>query len=138
MRGTYFHNGRFTTLEEVVDADLLLHVVDLAPLDGSDPVAGARAIVRELERYDRALYDKPRWLVLNKLDLVPEDERQYVGHDGQKWTTLDARIIDVAPEDVIIEIAATEQKTHKQKIVFRELSLLILSPLSLALAVRSS
>src|ERR1043166_3289943 len=46
---------------------LLLHVVDFAPLDGdADPVAGARAIVRELERYDRALYDKPRWLVLNK------------------------------------------------------------------------
>jgi GTP-binding protein len=49
---------------------LLLHIVDLAPLDDADPVAGARAIVRELERYDRALYDKPRWLVLNKVDLI--------------------------------------------------------------------
>ena len=55
---------------------LLLHVVDLAPLDGSDPVAGARAIVRELERYDRALYDKPRWLVLNKTDLIDPAERE--------------------------------------------------------------
>jgi len=56
---------------------LLLHVVDLAPLDGdADPVAGARAIVRELERYDRALYDKPRWLVLNKVDLIDADERE--------------------------------------------------------------
>ncbi|HEX3631563.1 MAG TPA: GTPase ObgE [Casimicrobiaceae bacterium] len=54
---------------------LLLHIVDLAPLDDTDPVAGARAIVRELERYDRALYDKPRWLVLNKMDLIDEDER---------------------------------------------------------------
>ena len=55
---------------------LLLHIVDLAPLDGdADPVAGARAIVRELERYDRALYDKPRWLVLNKVDLIDPDER---------------------------------------------------------------
>ena len=36
----------------------------------------ARAIVKELKRYDEALYDKPRWLVLNKLDLVPEDERE--------------------------------------------------------------
>ena len=35
----------------------------------------ARAIVNELKRYDPALHDKPRWLVLNKLDLVPEDER---------------------------------------------------------------
>jgi GTP-binding protein len=56
---------------------LLLHIVDLAPLDGdADPVAGARAIVRELERYDRALYDKPRWLVLNKADLIDADERK--------------------------------------------------------------
>ena len=55
---------------------LLLHVVDLAPLDGdADPVAGARAIVRELERYDRGLYDKPRWLVLNKADLIDPGER---------------------------------------------------------------
>lgn len=56
---------------------LLLHVVDIAPLDGtSDPVADARAIVKELKRYDQALFDKPRWLVLNKLDLVPPEERE--------------------------------------------------------------
>jgi GTP-binding protein len=55
---------------------LLLHIVDLAPLDGdTDPVADARAIVKELKRYDEALYDKPRWLVLNKLDLIPAAER---------------------------------------------------------------
>jgi GTPase len=55
---------------------LLLHIVDLAPFDGAtDPVADARAIVRELERYDPALAEKPRWLVLNKLDLIDEDER---------------------------------------------------------------
>ena len=55
---------------------LLLHVIDLAPLDGdADPVADARAIVRELERYDRSLYDKPRWLVLNKIDLIDPAER---------------------------------------------------------------
>jgi GTP-binding protein len=55
---------------------LLLHVVDVAPLDpGADPVADARAIVAELAKYDPALHAKPRWLVLNKLDLVPEDER---------------------------------------------------------------
>jgi GTPase len=55
---------------------LLLHVVDIAPYDGeTDPVADARAIVRELKRYDAALAEKPRWLVLNKLDLVAPDER---------------------------------------------------------------
>jgi GTP-binding protein len=56
---------------------LLLHVVDIAPYSGeSDPVADARAIVKELKRYDAALAEKPRWLVLNKLDLVASDERQ--------------------------------------------------------------
>ena len=55
---------------------LLLHVVDLAPMDeGVDPVAQARAIASELKKYDPALHAKPRWLVLNKLDMVPESER---------------------------------------------------------------
>jgi len=56
---------------------ILLHMVDLAPFDeGVDPVAQAKAIVGELKKYDKALYDKPRWLVLNKLDMVPADERE--------------------------------------------------------------
>lgn len=55
---------------------LLLHVVDLAPFDeGVDPVAQAKAIVGELKKYDKGLHDKPRWLVLNKLDMIPLDER---------------------------------------------------------------
>ncbi len=50
--------------------------MDLAPFDeDADPVHDARAIVKELQRYDEALFEKPRWLVLNKLDLIPEDER---------------------------------------------------------------
>ena len=55
---------------------LLLHIVDFAPFDdGVDPVAQAKAIVGELKRYDPALHDKPRWLVLNKLDMVPTEDR---------------------------------------------------------------
>lgn len=55
---------------------LLLHIVDLAPFDPeANPVAEAHAIVEELRKYDEALYNKPRWLVLNKLDLIPEEER---------------------------------------------------------------
>ncbi len=54
---------------------VLLHVVDLAPFDDTDPVKQARAIVNELKIYDEALFDKPRWLVLNKLDMVPAEER---------------------------------------------------------------
>jgi GTPase len=55
---------------------LLLHLVDMAPFDDSvDPVAQAKAIVKELKKYDPALHAKPRWLVLNKMDMVPADER---------------------------------------------------------------
>ena len=54
---------------------LLLHVVDLSGFDGSDPVAQAKGIVKELRKYDEQLYDKPRWIVLNKLDMVPAEER---------------------------------------------------------------
>jgi GTP-binding protein len=55
---------------------LLLHIVDLAPFDNVEPVKEAKAIVKELQKYDESLYEKPRWLVLNKLDMVPEDERK--------------------------------------------------------------
>ena len=55
---------------------LLLHMIDLAPFDDAvDPVAQAKAITLELKKYDPELFDKPRWLVLNKLDMVPTDER---------------------------------------------------------------
>ena len=56
---------------------LLLHIVDLAPFDeGVDPVKQARAIAAELKKYDEALWRKPRWLVLNKIDMVPAEERE--------------------------------------------------------------
>jgi GTP-binding protein len=64
-------------LRHLARTRLLLHVVDIAPLDESaDPVHDARAIVKELKRYDEALHEKPRWLVLNKIDLLPDDERE--------------------------------------------------------------
>ena len=63
-------------LKHLARTGLLLHVVDLAPFDeATDPAAEALAIVNELRRYDEALYAKPRWLVLNKFDMLPEDER---------------------------------------------------------------
>jgi GTP-binding protein len=63
-------------LRHLARTRVLLHLVDLAPFDeAADPVHDARAIVKELKLYDEALYEKPRWLVLNKLDLIPEEER---------------------------------------------------------------
>ena len=56
---------------------ILLHLVDIAPLDpDADPVRDAVAIVDELHKYSPELAAKPRWLVLNKLDIIPEDERE--------------------------------------------------------------
>jgi GTP-binding protein len=53
---------------------VLLHLVDLMPADGSDPVENAKAIVAELEKYSPKLAGKPRWLVFNKVDLMLEEE----------------------------------------------------------------
>ncbi len=51
-----------------------------APLDENvDPVREAKAIVKELKKYDESLYRKPRWLVLNKADLLNEQERDKAG-----------------------------------------------------------
>ena len=64
---------------------LLLHIVDVAPFDdGVDTVAQAKAIVNELKKYDEALYKKPRWLVLNKLDMVDGDARAALVKDFVK------------------------------------------------------
>ncbi|WP_136068391.1 Obg family GTPase CgtA [Modicisalibacter radicis] len=63
-------------LKHLTRTRLLLHVVDVAPFDESDPVESARAIARELEQFSPALAERPRWLVLNKLDLLHEEERE--------------------------------------------------------------
>ncbi|MFN7094385.1 MAG: Obg family GTPase CgtA, partial [Burkholderiales bacterium] len=56
---------------------VLLHLVDIFPMDESvDVVAGAVAITQELKKYNEELYQKPRYLVINKIDLVLEEERQ--------------------------------------------------------------
>lgn len=53
---------------------LLLHVVDVAPLDGTDPIHVARAIIEELHKYSPDLAAKPRWLVFNKVDQLPPED----------------------------------------------------------------
>ena len=53
---------------------VLLHLVDVAPVDGSDPAQAACAVIRELERFSPTLAARPRWLVLTKIDLLSEAE----------------------------------------------------------------
>lgn len=63
-------------LKHLTRTRILLHLVDLAPFDEQvDTVHEARAIVEELRKYDPELADKPRWLVLNKMDMISEDDR---------------------------------------------------------------
>ena len=55
---------------------ILLHIIDMAPFDPDvDPVQEAKALAEELPKYDEDLYEKPRWYVLNKLDLLEDDVR---------------------------------------------------------------
>lgn len=64
-------------LKHVSRTRLLLHLVDIAPLDDeTDPVEQVKIIERELKQFDAKLAKQPRWLVLNKIDLIPEDERE--------------------------------------------------------------
>jgi len=60
---------------------ILLHIVDIAPFDEIDPVESAATILHELEKYNPAMLDEPRWLVLNKTDLLPENEANAVCDD---------------------------------------------------------
>jgi GTP-binding protein len=64
-------------LRHLARTRLLLHLIDIAPLEeDADPVRDARAIASELRKYDEALYRKPRWLVLNKADLLDDAQRE--------------------------------------------------------------
>lgn len=63
-------------LKHLARTRLLLHLVDMAPIDGSDPAESAQVIVEELRRFSPALAERDRWLVLNKADQLLDDERE--------------------------------------------------------------
>ncbi|MBA2745963.1 MAG: GTPase ObgE [Flavisolibacter sp.] len=66
-------------LKHLTRTRLILHVVDMMPLDEDiDPVKEAKALVEELRKYDKTLYQKPRWLVMNKVDRISEDKREEI------------------------------------------------------------
>ena len=90
---------------------LLLHIVDLAPFEDTvDPVKEAKAIVKELKKYDEELVNKPRWLVLNKLDMVPTDERKkrvkdFIKRFGWKGPVFEISALNrEGCEELIVEI----------------------------------
>lgn len=69
-------------LKHLSRTNVLLHMVDMAPMDpGVDPVTEVRQIESELSQYDENLFNRPRWLVMTKADLLPEDQREAVAKD---------------------------------------------------------
>ncbi len=62
-------------LRHLTRTSILLHLIDVVPGDESDPVVAARDIINELAKFSEDLVQRERWLVLNKLDLIPEDLR---------------------------------------------------------------
>jgi len=88
-------------LKHLARTRLLLHLVDVAPPDGSDPVHGVQVIAHELEKFSPELAMRERWLVLNKIDLMPADERERHCEDivqRLKWTGPVFRIAAIAGE----------------------------------------
>ncbi|GGB19453.1 Obg family GTPase CgtA [Agarivorans gilvus] len=84
---------------------VLLHMVDVLPADGSDPVENALTIISELEQYSEKLFEKPRWLVFNKVDLVLEEEADEIRQ----------RVIDALGwEGEVFSISALENNGTKE------------------------
>lgn len=71
----------FEFLKHLSRAKALLHVVDILPADGSDPVQNFLTIENELRKYDEELANKPRLLAINKMDLLPEEDRDGIVSD---------------------------------------------------------
>ena len=67
----------------------MLHVIDIAPLDEIDPLESAKVIIDELAAYSPDLLNKPRWIVFNKIDMLPDEQarQQVIQHviDGLHW-----------------------------------------------------
>ena len=114
-------------LRHLSRTSLLLHVIDCAPLDPEvDPVVQARALVRELEKYNPELAQKPRWIVLNKADLLQEDKEEKIAHfkkelasDGRPFFVMSAATRTGTQE--LINAIATELDTAKKKAKEEEL-----------------
>jgi GTP-binding protein len=84
-------------LKHLQRTGVLLHLVDIAPLDpAADPVADARAIVNELKKFNPELAAKERWLVLNKLDLLPADEAEKRCKDIVKRLKWNGRVFRIS------------------------------------------
>jgi len=92
-------------LKHLSRTGLLLHLVDIVPIDGSDPVESANIIYNEMQRFNPELANKERWLVLNKIDCVPADEVDQTCDDIVKRLNWQGKVFKIS--------ALTKEGTEK-------------------------
>ena len=105
-------------LRHVARTSLLLHLVDIAPVDDTDVVAQVRAIEQELAKFNPELLERPRWLVLNKADMLPEDERDAVAQRiiaGLGWTQPWFLVSAIARENTMAVCQQVQQFFESQR-----------------------
>jgi GTP-binding protein len=116
-------------LRHVQRTRLLLHLVDLAPMEGGvevEPAEQVRAIEHELRKYDPAMLEKPRWLVLNKADLLFEDEARERAEEVIKalgWTQPWFLVSAIGREGtwpIMLEVQAFFDRLREDEAVARE------------------
>lgn len=106
-------------LRHVMRTKVLLHLVDVAPFDDTDPAESVRMIEREMEKFGNELLDKPRWLILNKIDMLPEEEREarcQAVIDQLNWTAPVFKVSAMAhlgTQDVVNKLAEFLSQTYE-------------------------
>lgn len=87
---------------------VLLHLIDAMPVDGSDPVENAKIIEKELQEYAHDLYEKPRWLVINKVDLLEGGEKE-----AQELIAKISEALQAKPERTFVISALQKQHINE-------------------------
>ena len=86
----------FRFLKHLSRTQLLLHLIDALPVDGSDPVSNAAAIVEELQNFSPTLAQKERWLVVNKIDLLQPSDREALIRELRDRLSWDGEILAIS------------------------------------------
>jgi GTP-binding protein len=114
----------------------LLHLVDMQPMDGTEPVASVRAIEHELLAYDAELASKPRWLVLNKCDLLNAEAADAMARDvieelgwDKPWFMVSAAT-GQGMKPLLFAIMQHLQKLRAERLAQEEVDALVAEPAS--------
>lgn len=108
-------------LRHLTRTRLLLHVIDIAPMNEEiDPVKEARALVAELKKYDPKLHAKPRWIVFNKIDLIPVEQREPLMAEFRRRLRTKAPVFMISAAtregcDELIRAIATELEDDRRR-----------------------